>query len=154
MVCILWRYCVWLPLDVRGNVLVNRLAYNLHPSPFARHTFRAMKTDNGPASVKIPVGLTEVTIASTCIQPLALAAEQHWGKSSAYRLSPERFPDDCPVLDAILCMPTRRQNPPLTNVDHVHHTNNEVVTRTPTFFFLVQSVDEVFPHIRPEVRRV
>lgn len=24
-----------------------------------------MKTDNGPASVKIPVGLTEVTIAST-----------------------------------------------------------------------------------------
>lgn len=30
-----------------------------------RHTFRAMKTDNGPARVKIPVGLTEVTIAST-----------------------------------------------------------------------------------------
>lgn len=31
-----------------------------------KHTFRAMKTDNGPANVKIPVGLTEVTMASTC----------------------------------------------------------------------------------------
>lgn len=30
-----------------------------------KHTFRAMKTDNGPARVKIPVGLTEVTMAST-----------------------------------------------------------------------------------------
>lgn len=30
-----------------------------------QRTLRAMKTDSGPASVKIPVGLTEVTIAST-----------------------------------------------------------------------------------------
>lgn len=114
-----------------------RLAFNLHPSPFARHTFRAMKTDNGPASVKIPVGLTDVTIASTCVQPLALATEQHRRKPSAYRLSPKRLPNNRPVLDAVLCMPTRRQDSPFANVDHVHHTDDEVVTRTPTFFLLV-----------------
>lgn len=63
LVCVirvLLGYRIRLPLDIRGDVLVARLA----SVPEARcvvHTFRAMKIDRGPAIVKIPVGFTEVT---------------------------------------------------------------------------------------------
>lgn len=55
---------VGFPFDVRGNVLISGsvLVFEIvatHP------TFLAMNTDNGPANVKMPVGFTEVTMAST-----------------------------------------------------------------------------------------
>ena len=70
VVCILRRYRVGLPFNIRRNVLINPLAVqaSFNPeNPFVgpKHTFRAMKTDKGPDRVKIPVGLTEVTMAST-----------------------------------------------------------------------------------------
>lgn len=67
MVGILGRHGVRFPLDVGRNVLVDALATRLESAAEpATHTFRAMKTERGPARVKIPVGLTEVTMASTC----------------------------------------------------------------------------------------
>ena len=71
VVCILRRYRVGLPFNIRRNILINPLAVQASfdpENPFAglQHTFRAMKTDKGPDRVKIPVGFTEVTIASTC----------------------------------------------------------------------------------------
>ena len=67
MIGVLRRHSVGLPFDIGGDVLIGCQERNseIHGQMKQKHTFRAMKTDNGPARVKIPVGLTEVTMAST-----------------------------------------------------------------------------------------
>lgn len=64
VVSVLWRDGVGLPFDIGWNVLIERLVLIVRTA-FEAHTFRAMKTDRGPANVKIPLAFTEVTIAST-----------------------------------------------------------------------------------------
>lgn len=71
-----------------------------------------------------------------------------------YRLTAEWLPNDCAILDRVLRMPARRNHPPLANVDHVHHADDEVVARASALFFLVQSGDQVLAHIGSKVGRV
>ena len=64
VISVLWGDGVGLPFDIGWNVLVEGLVLTIQ-SAFEDHTFRAIKTDRGPANVKIPLAFTEVTIAST-----------------------------------------------------------------------------------------
>lgn len=162
MIGVLWWYSVGFPFDIRRDVLFPRSAQyptRLHyattsPQP----TFRAMKTARGPASVKIPVGFTEVTIASTCAKVhCQLPGSRdlpHAVASRTYSLPTERLPDDRSVLNRIFGVSTGWQNAPLADINHVHHADHEMVSRTPPLLFLIQPVDEIFPHIRAEVGRV
>ena len=74
VVCVLRRDSVRFPLDIRGYVLseVSARLSRLRRTQTI-HTFRAINTDSGPASVKIPVGFTEVTMASTYSSSLAVS---------------------------------------------------------------------------------
>lgn len=123
-----------------------------------KHTFRAMKTDNGPANVKIPVGLTEVTMASTC-EARGSAFESAWSHQISrarppYRLPSERLPNNRTIFDGVFCLTPARKHPALTNINHIHNTDHEVITRTPSLLLLVQSSNQVFPYIGSEKRRM
>jgi hypothetical protein len=70
MIGILRRHGIRFPLDISRNVLMESVSMASHHGLqfcvcVGVYTFRAMNTDRGPANVKIPVGFTDVTIAST-----------------------------------------------------------------------------------------
>jgi hypothetical protein len=98
--------------------------------------------------VKIPVGFTEVTIASTYISQNVI--KKHAEGRKAYCLPSERLPYDCAIFDGIFGMSTTRYHSSIANIHHVHDTNDEMITRTSSLFFFVQAVDQVFLDIGSE----
>lgn len=73
---------------------------------------------------------------------------------STYRFTTEWLPNNRTILDGVFCVSARGNHSSLANIHHVHYANHKVVTRTPTFFLLIQSSNEVFPHIRSEEGRM
>lgn len=71
-----------------------------------------------------------------------------------YSLSPEWFPDNCAILDCVFSVAAGGYDSALANVDHIHYTDHEVVSRASTFLLLIESGNKVLAHIGSEVRRV
>lgn len=73
---------------------------------------------------------------------------------NTYRLASEWLPDNRAILDSVLRMPTGWYHPPLTNVNHVHHTDHKVVACAPAFLLLVESGDQVLSHVGSKIGRM
>lgn len=165
LVCVirvLRRHGIRLPLDITGNVLSDELVTGLVPvwigCPYLSRNENGQRARQSKDTGWLYGGDDGIDLAILIVSTAFTETELRAGAQSlifnTYRLSSERLPDDRAVLDGVFRISTGRNHPPLTNVDHVHHANHEVITRTPAFLLLVESGDQVVAHIRSEVGRV
>ena len=116
-------------------------------------TWFETKTGRGPTSAKIPMRLTDVTIASTWQyhQPTSFSIRQSF---STDRFAPKWSPNNRPVMNSVFCYCTSRYDSALRDVISIHDTDNIVLTCAGSFDIVKKSSCEVFLHSWSEKGRV